>query len=184
MPEGPFLPGFQQRDFRETSCSASIGKDAFHPRTPYGVSKLYGHLITITKITRTTAAIKLGRATELRLGNLDVRRDWGFAGDYIRAMWLMLQQPFPDDYVLATGETHSVRELCEVAFGHVWLDYRDFVIQGSEISRPAEMAQLVGDPSKASRVLGWKPLDAFADFVRMMVDADLEALEKARTARP
>jgi GDPmannose 4,6-dehydratase len=177
----------------------------FHPRNPYGVSKVYGHLMTMTyrenynlyacsgilynhesprrspefvtrKITHAAARIKLGRARELRLGNLDARRDWGFAGDYVQAMWLMLQQPQPDDYVLATGETHSVRELCEEAFSHLGLDYREYVVKEEESFRPSETAQLVGNPAKARRVLGWKPGVSFRDLVRMMVEADLEAL--------
>jgi GDPmannose 4,6-dehydratase len=177
----------------------------FHPRNPYGVSKVYGHLMTMTyrenyglfacsgilynhesprrspefvtrKITQAAAKIKLGVAEELRLGNLDARRDWGFAGDYVRAMWLMLQQDRPDDYVLATGETHSVRELCEEAFSYVGLDYRDHVVQEAEMFRPPETGQLVGDPAKARRVLGWKSEMPFRDLVRMMVDADLGAL--------
>ena len=177
----------------------------FRPRSPYGVSKVYGHLMTATyresyglyacsgilfnhesprrspefvtrKITLAAATIKLGLAKELRLGNLDPRRDWGFAGDYVRAMWLMLQQPHPDDYVLATGETHSVRDLCEEAFSHVGLDYRDHVVQEAENFRSPETAQLVGNPAKAQRVLGWKREVSFRDLVRRMVDADLEAL--------
>jgi GDPmannose 4,6-dehydratase len=181
----------------------------FHPRNPYGVSKVYGHLMTMTyresyglyacsgilynhesprrspyfvtrKITRAAARIKSGLDTELRLGNLDARRDWGFAGDYVKAMWLMLQQEHADDFVLATGETHSVRELCEVAFRHVGLDYRDYLAREPEAFRPPESAQLVGLPAKANRLLGWKPTVAFEDLVRMMVDADLEALSKNR----
>ena len=177
----------------------------FHPRSPYGVSKVYGHLMTVTyresyglyacsgilfnhesprrrpefvtrKITLTAVKIKLGLAKELRLGNLDARRDWGFAGDYVRAMWLMLQQPQPDDYVLATGETHSVRDLCEEAFSHVGLDYREYVVLEAESFRSPETAQLVGNPAKARRVLGWKREVSFRDLVRMMVDADLDAL--------
>jgi GDPmannose 4,6-dehydratase len=177
----------------------------FHPRNPYGVSKVYGHLMTMTyrenynlyacsgilynhesprrspefvtrKITNTVARIKLGLARELRLGNLDARRDWGFAGDYVQAMWLMLQQPQPDDYVLATGETHSVRELCEEAFSTMGLDYREYVLKEEVCFRPPESAQLVGNPAKARRVLGWKPQVSFRDLVRMMVEEDLEAL--------
>ena len=182
----------------------------FHPRSPYGVSKVYGHLMTVTyresyglyacsgilfnhesprrrpefvtrKITLTAAKIKLGLAKELRLGNLDARRDWGFAGDYVRAMWLMLQQSQPDDYVLATGETHSVRDLCEEAFSHVGLDYREYVVLEAESFRSPETAQLVGNPAKARRVLGWKREVSFRDLVRMMVDADLEALRTERS---
>jgi GDPmannose 4,6-dehydratase len=177
----------------------------FHPRNPYGVSKVYGHLMTMTyrenynlyacsgilynhesprrspefvtrKITNAAARIKLGLARELRLGNLDARRDWGFAGDYVQAMWLMLQQPQPDDYVLATGETHSVRELCEEAFSTMGLDYREYVLKEEVCFRPPESAQLVGNPAKARRVLGWKPQVSFRDLVRMMVEEDLEAL--------
>jgi GDPmannose 4,6-dehydratase len=177
----------------------------FHPRNPYGVSKVYGHLMTMTyrenynlyacsgilynhesprrspefvtrKITNAAARIKLGLARELRLGNLDARRDWGFAGDYVQAMWLMLQQPQPDDYVLATGETHSVRELCEEAFSYMGLDYREYVLKEEVCFRPPESAQLVGNPAKARRVFGWKPQVSFRDLVRMMVEKDLEAL--------
>jgi GDPmannose 4,6-dehydratase len=176
----------------------------FHPRNPYGVSKAYGHLMAMTyrenygmyacsgilynhesprrspefvtrKITQAAAKIKLGLAKELRLGNLDSRRDWGFAGDYVRAMWLMLQQPEPDDYVLASGETHSVRDLCEAAFSYVGLEYREHVVQEAESFRPPETAQLVGNPGKAHRVLGWERTVSFRELVRMMVDADIEA---------
>ena len=182
----------------------------FHPRNPYGVSKVYGHLMAMTyrenynlytcsgilynhesprrspefvtrKITLAAAKIKLGLARELRLGNLDARRDWGFAGDYVRAMWLMLQQPRPDDYVLATGETHSVRDLCEEAFSPLGLDYREYVVQEAESFRPPEAAQLVGNPAKAHRVLGWKREASFRNLVRMMVEADLEALRGERS---
>jgi GDPmannose 4,6-dehydratase len=200
--------------FFQASSSEIFGKPAevpqsettpFHPRNPYGVSKVYGHLMTMTyrenynlyacsgilynhesprrspdfvtrKITRAAARIKLGLAKELRLGNLDARRDWGFAGDYVRAMWLMLQQPQPDDYVLATGESHSVRELCEEAFSHLGLEYREYVVQEAESFRPPETAQLVGNPGKARRILGWTPEVSFRDLIRTMVDADLEAL--------
>ncbi len=178
----------------------------FYPRSPYGVAKLYGHWITINyresydlhassgilfnhegprrglefvtrKITHTAAKIKLGMATELRLGNLDAQRDWGFAGDYVEAMWRMLQQDGPDDYVVATGETHEVREFCEVAFEHVGLDYRDFVVQDERFMRPAEVDLLVGDPSKARADLGWELQTSFRDLVTMMVDADLALLQ-------
>ena len=200
--------------FFQASSSEIFGKPAevpqsettpFHPRNPYGVSKAYGHLMTMTyrenygmyacsgilynhesprrspefvtrKISQTAAKIKLGLERNLRLGNLDARRDWGFAGDYVQAMWLMLQQPQPDDYVLATGETHSVRELCEAAFSHVGLDYREHVVHEAESFRPPETAQLVGNPAKAHRVLGWKREVSFRDLVRSMVDADLETL--------
>ncbi len=134
------------------------------------------------KVSYGVAKIKLGLAKELRLGNLEARRDWGFAGDYVRAMWLMLQQPVPDDYVVGTGETHSVRELCEIAFAHVGLDWRDYVVQDPRYMRPAEVDLLVADPSKARRVLGWEPIVSFEELVKMMVDADL-ALLKEEMAR-
>ncbi|MCP2502107.1 MAG: GDP-mannose 4,6-dehydratase [Deltaproteobacteria bacterium] len=200
--------------FFQASSSEIFGKPAevpqsettpFHPRNPYGVSKVYGHLMAMTyrenyglyacsgilynhesprrspefvtrKITRAAAMIKLGLSKELRLGNLDARRDWGFAGDYVRAMWLMLQQPRPDDYVIATGETHSVRDLCEEAFSRLGLDYREYVVQEAESFRSPEAAQLVGNPAKAHRVLGWKREASFRDLVRTMVEADLKAL--------
>jgi GDPmannose 4,6-dehydratase len=205
--------------FFQASSSEIFGKPAevpqsettpFHPRNPYGVSKVYGHLMAMTyrenyglyacsgilynhesprrspefvtrKITQTAARIKLGLSRELRLGNLEARRDWGFAGDYVRAIWLMLQQPQPDDYVLATGETHSVRDLCEEAFSHLGLDYREYVVLEAESFRAPEAAQLVGNPGKAQRVLGWKPEVSFRDLVRKMVDADLEALRAGRS---
>jgi GDPmannose 4,6-dehydratase len=177
----------------------------FYPRSPYGVAKLYGHWITINyresydlhassgilfnhegprrglefvtrKITHHAAKIKLGMATEVRLGNLDAQRDWGFAGDYVEAMWRMLQQDAPDDYVVATGETHEVREFCEVAFQHVGLDYRDHVVQDERFMRPAEVDLLVGDPRKAEERLGWQLRTSFSDLVTMMVDADLALL--------
>lgn len=177
----------------------------FYPRSPYGVAKVYGHWITVNyresynlfacsgilfnhesprrglefvtrKVSHGVARIKLGLESELRLGNLEARRDWGFAGDYVRAMWLMLQQEEPGDYVVATGETHSVRELCEVAFGHAGLDYHDFVKVDPRFFRPAEVDLLVGDASKAHATLGWKPQVTFEELVKMMVDADLERL--------
>lgn len=177
----------------------------FYPRSPYGVAKVYGHWITVNyresynlfacsgilfnhesprrglefvtrKVSYGVARIKLGLDNELRLGNLEARRDWGYAGDYVRAMWLMLQQDEPDDYVIATGETHSVRELCEVAFSCVGLDYRDYVRVDPQYFRPAEVDLLVGDASKARAKLGWKPTVTFKELVQMMVEADLERL--------
>jgi GDPmannose 4,6-dehydratase len=178
-----------------------------YPRSPYGVAKVYGHYITVNyresygmfacsgilfnhesprrglefvtrKVTDGVAKIKLGLARELRLGNLEAKRDWGFAGDYVKAMWLMLQQERPDDYVVSTGETHSVRELVEEAFGHVGLDWQKYVVQDPALMRPAEVDLLVGDPSKARRVLGWAPEVDFRGLVRMMVEADLARLGK------
>ena len=177
----------------------------FYPRSPYGVAKVYGHWITVNyresydlhatsgvlfnhesprrglefvtrKITYHVAQIKLGMTDELRLGNLDARRDWGFAGDYVKAMWLMLQRDNPTDYVVATGETHSVGEFLEMAFGCVDLDWRDYVVQDPRFMRPAEVDLLVGDPSKAGRELGWEPAVTFPELVRLMVDADLKML--------
>jgi GDPmannose 4,6-dehydratase len=177
----------------------------FYPRSPYGVAKLYGHWITINyresydlfavsgilfnhesprrglefvtrKVTNGVARIKKGLAKEIRLGNLDSRRDWGFAGDYVRAMWQMLQQPTPEDYVIGMGETHAVRELCELAFKHVGLDYKDFVVQDPKFYRPAEVDLLVSDPSKAHKELGWKPEVSFTQLVQRMVDADLDRI--------
>jgi GDPmannose 4,6-dehydratase len=177
----------------------------FYPRSPYGVAKLYGHWITVNyresydlhassgilfnhegprrglefvtrKISHAVAQIKLGQAKELHLGNLEGQRDWGFAGDYVEAMWLMLQQDRPGDFVVATGETHSVREFCEVAFDHVGLNWEDHVVTDEKFFRPAEVDLLVGDPSKARTVLGWEPKVRFDALVRMMVDADLDLL--------
>ncbi len=179
----------------------------FYPRSPYGVAKVYGHWITVNyresynlfacsgmlfnhesprrglefvtrKITHGVAQIKLGLAKELRLGNLDAQRDWGFARDYVKAQWLMLQQDVPDDYVIATGQTHSVRRFCEVAFGHVDLDYQDYVVLDERYMRPAEVDLLVGDPSKAKAKLGWEPETTFEQLVEMMVDADLALLKQ------
>jgi GDPmannose 4,6-dehydratase len=181
----------------------------FYPRSPYGVAKVYGHWITVNyresfglfavsgilfnhesprrglefvtrKVTNAVARIKLGQQKELRLGNLDARRDWGFAGDYVKAMWLMLQQDEPDDFVIGTGDTRSVRELCEVAFKYVGLDYRDYVVQDAKFLRPAEVDLLVADASKAQGKLRWKPEVTFHALVRMMVDADLERHRVAR----
>lgn len=175
----------------------------FYPRSPYGVAKVYGYWMTVNyresygmyccngilfnhegprrgrefvtrKVTNSAARISLGLQKELKVGNLEARRDWGYAGDYVRAMWLMLQQETPDDYVVATGESHSVRELVETAFAHVGLDWRKYVVQDQALIRPAEVDQLVGDPSKARRALGWKPKVTFSELIRIMVEADLE----------
>src|SRR5215510_8254996 len=177
----------------------------FYPHSPYGVAKVYGHWITVNyresyglyavsgilfnhesprrglefvtrKVSHAVASIAKGKATELRLGNIDASRDWGYAGDYVEAMWRMLQPAKPDDYVIGTGETHTVRELCEIAFSHAGLDWKKHVRVDPGLVRPAEVDVLRADPSRARRELGWKPTVAFADLVRMMVDADLERL--------
>ncbi|MBK8418668.1 GDP-mannose 4,6-dehydratase [Candidatus Villigracilis saccharophilus] len=179
----------------------------FYPRSPYGVAKVYGHWITVNyresfnmfatsgilfnhesprrglefvtrKISDSVAKIKLGKAKELRLGNLEAQRDWGFAGDYVEAMWLMLQQDHPDNYVIGTGETHAVREFCEIAFSHVDLDYKEFVIQDEKFYRPAEVDLLISDPSKARNDLKWELNVSFKELVTMMVDSDLARLKK------
>ena len=178
----------------------------FYPRSPYGVAKVYGHWITINyresyslhatsgilfnhesprrglefvtrKVTYNAAKIKLGLANELKMGNLDAQRDWGFAGDYVQAMWLMLQQDSPDDFVIATGTTHSVEKLLNVAFSALDLDWKRYVIQDPAFMRPAEVDLLVGDPSKAGRILGWEPTVSFEQLIQMMVDADYQALK-------
>ena len=175
----------------------------FYPRSPYGVSKVFGHYITVNyresynlfavsgilfnhesprrglefvtrKVTDGVARLKTGKASELKLGNLDAHRDWGFAGDYVRAMWLMLQQDEPDDYVIATGESHSVKELVEIAFGHAGLDWKKHVKEDPSLIRPAEVDHLIGDPSKAKEKFGWTPSVNFPALVRMMVDADVK----------
>jgi GDPmannose 4,6-dehydratase len=182
----------------------------FYPRSPYGVAKVYGHFITVNyresynlfavsgilfnhesprrglefvtrKVTDGVARIKLGLASELRLGNLDAKRDWGFAGDYVEAMWLMLQQEKPDDYVVATGETHTVQELVEIAFNRAELDWEKYVVIDPKFIRPAEVDLLIGDPTKAKNQLGWVPKTGFRALVEMMVDADMERHQR-RTA--
>lgn len=180
-----------------------------YPRSPYGVAKVYGHWITINyresynmhatsgilfnhesprrglefvtrKITYHVAKIKLGLTKELRLGNLDSRRDWGFAGDYVKAMWLMLQQDNPQDFVISTGETYSVEDFLNEAFGHVDLDWREFVVQDERFMRPAEVDLLIGDPGKAGKELGWEPSVTFRELVQMMVDADIKLIESGK----
>jgi GDPmannose 4,6-dehydratase len=177
----------------------------FYPRSPYGVAKVYGHYITVNyresynlhassgilfnhesprrglefvtrKVTDGVSRIKLGLATELRMGNLDSQRDWGFAGDYVKAMWLMLQQDTPDDYVVATGETHTVKELVQLAFDRVGLDWEKYVVIDPRFIRPAEVDLLIGQPAKANKVLGWVPETSFPTLVNMMVDADMDRL--------
>ena len=179
----------------------------FYPRSPYGVAKVYGHWITVNyresyglhatsgilfnhesprrglefvtrKVTNHVAKIKLGLTHELRMGNYESQRDWGFAGDYVRAMWLMLQQDTPDDYVIATGTTHSVERLLEVAFSCMDLDWKNYTVQDEKFMRPAEVDLLVGDPSKAGNVLGWEPQVTFEELVQMMVEADYQLLKE------
>ncbi len=181
-------------------------KTQFYPRSPYGVAKLYGHWITVNyresynmfccsgilfnhesprrglefvtrKVANAAAKIKLGLSNELRLGNLDAKRDWGFAGDYARAMWLMLQQEKPDDYVISTGITHSVRDLVQIAFDYVNLNWKDYVIVDPKFVRPAEVEILLGDSTKALKKLGWAPETSFEELIKMMIDADLERIE-------
>ncbi|MCK4762242.1 MAG: GDP-mannose 4,6-dehydratase [Candidatus Aminicenantes bacterium] len=202
--------------FYQASSSEMFGKvkkipqdeeTPFHPRSPYGVAKVYGHWITVNyresydifavsgilfnhesprrgmefvtrKVTYNAAKIKLGLGKELRMGNLDSKRDWGYAGDYVRAMWLMLQQDEPDNFVVATGETHSVKELVEAAFSYLDLDYKEFVTIDERFIRPAEVDLLIGDPGKAKRILDWEPQVTFSGLVKMMVDADMELLKK------
>ncbi len=202
--------------FYQASSSEMYGKvretpqtelTPFHPRSPYGVSKVYGHFITVNyresygmfavsgilfnhesprrglefvtrKVTDGVAKIKLKLSNELRLGNLEAKRDWGFAGDYVRAMWLMLQQPAPDDFVISSGITHSVRDLCQVAFSHAGLDWEKYIKIDKSFIRPAEVDLLVGDPSKAKRILKWEPTVSFEQMIKMMVDADIKRLSK------
>ena len=204
-PVARFYQASSSEMFGKASETPQREATPFYPRSPYGVAKVYGHWITVNyresydlfavsgilfnhesprrgiefvtrKVTDGVARIKLGLSRELRLGNLDARRDWGFAGDYVEAMWLMLQRDKPQDYVVGTGQTHSVRELVEIAFGHVGLDYRDFVVSDPKYYRPAEVDLLLADPSKARRELGWSTKIGFAELVAMMVDADLERL--------
>ena len=179
----------------------------YYPRSPYGVAKVYGHWITVNyresydlyavsgilfnhesprrglefvtrKVSYGVARIKLGQAKELRLGNLDARRDWGYAGDYVAAMWCMLQRSTAEDFVIGTGQTHSVREFCELAFNYVGLDYQDYLVQDPKFYRPAEVDVLVSDPRKANRELGWQPRVGFEELIHMMVDADLKRLAR------
>ena len=206
--------------FYQASSSEMFGKvreipqtenTPFYPRSPYGVSKVFGHYITVNyresydlfavsgilfnhesprrglefvtrKVTDAVARIKLGLTDSLALGNLDAQRDWGFAGDYVRAMWLMLQQPAADDYVIATGISHSVRELVEIAFARVGLDWQKYVTTDPKFLRPAEVDHLIGNPGKAKQVLGWEPKVNFKQLVEMMVDADLERVGSRRSS--
>ncbi len=202
--------------FYQASSSEMFGKvrevpqtenTPFHPRSPYGVAKTYGHFITVNyresydlfatsgilfnhesprrglefvtrKVSHAAASIKLGVQETVGLGNLEASRDWGFAGDYVEAMWLMLQHDSPGDYVIATGKTHTVREMCEIAFGRVGLNFEDHVVSDPSMVRPAEVEHLIGDASKARNVLGWEPRVGFKELMEMMVDADLELVER------
>ncbi|HEY4129868.1 MAG TPA: GDP-mannose 4,6-dehydratase [Gemmatimonadaceae bacterium] len=202
-PKSRFYQASSSEMFGKVVESPQRESTPFYPRSPYGVAKVYGHWITVNyresfnlyavsgilfnhesprrgqefvtrKVTDAVARIKLGLAKEVRLGNLDARRDWGFAGDYVDAMWRMLQLDEPDDFVIGTGHTWSVRDLCRVAFSHVGLDYEKYVVQDARFLRPAEVDLLVADPSKAAKELGWTPRVSFEELVHMMVDADLE----------
>ncbi len=206
-PDTKFYQASSSEMFGKTRESPQNENTPFYPRSPYGVAKVYAHFITVNyresynlfacsgilfnhesprrglefvsrKITYGAVCIKLGLAEELRLGNLKARRDWGYAGDYVKAMWLMLQQEKPDDYVIATGKSHSVEEFVELAFSYLDLDWREYVKIDPKLFRPAEVDHLVGDASKARKILGWEPSVKFPELVKMMVDADLEFLKK------
>ncbi|HEU4523620.1 MAG TPA: GDP-mannose 4,6-dehydratase [Gemmatimonadales bacterium] len=208
-PKARFYQASSSEMFGKVTETPQRESTPFYPRSPYGVAKVYGHWITVNyresydlfavsgilfnhesprrgiefvtrKVTDGVARIKLGLAKDLHLGNLDARRDWGYAGDYVEAMWLMLQQPTPSDYVVGMGETHSVRELVEIAFRHVGLDYHRYVVSDPRFYRPAEVELLLADPSKAHRELGWRPKVSFEQLVTMMVDADLARLSAVR----
>jgi GDPmannose 4,6-dehydratase len=206
-PEARFYQASSSEMFGKVVEVPQTERTPFHPRSPYGVAKVYGHWITVNyresydlfavsgilfnhesprrglefvtrKITYGVSRIKLGLTKELRLGNLDAQRDWGYAGDYVEAMWLMLQQDTPKDFVIGTGKTHSVRDLCKYAFDYVGLDYQDFVVQDPRFYRPAEVDLLISDPSRAFTDLKWRPKVSFEELVQMMVDADLKRLAR------
>ena len=206
-PETRFYQASTSEMFGMIQASKQNEQTPFHPRSPYGVAKVYGHWITVNyresfamhassgilfnhesplrgiefvtrKVTDAVARIKLGKQKELRLGNIDAKRDWGFAGDYVEAMWQMLQQPEADDYVIATGVTTTVRDMCRIAFNHVGLSADEHVVIDPQFFRPAEVDILLGDPSKAQKVLGWKPKTSLEQLITMMVEADLERVAK------
>lgn len=206
-PEAKFYQASSSEMFGKVKEIPQTEDTPFHPRSPYGVAKVYGHFITINyresynlyacsgilfnhesprrglefvtrKVTDGVARIKLGLQTELALGNLDAERDWGYAGDYVEMMWMMLQQDEPDDYVVATGETHSVRELVQIAFDTVGLNWEDYVVIDERFVRPAEVDQLIGDPTKAKTKLGWVPRVSFTELVQMMAESDLALVRK------
>ncbi len=208
-PTARFYQASSSEMFGKVQQTPQNERTPFYPRSPYGVAKVYGHWFTVNyresygifavsgilfnhesprrgiefvtrKVSDGVARIKLGMAHELRLGNLDAKRDWGFAGDYVDAMWRMLQQPEPHDYVVGTGATHSVRELVEVAFAHAGLDWKRYVVTDPAFLRPAEVDLLVADPSRARAELGWTPTVGFEELVTMMVDADLDRLARRR----
>ena len=208
-PSAKFYQASSSEMFGKVLETPQNERTPFYPRSPYGVAKVYGHWITVNyresfnmfaasgilfnhesarrglefvtrKISDGVARIKLGIARELRLGNLEAQRDWGFAGDYVEAMWRMLQYDKPDSFVVGMGETHSVREFCEIAFGHVGLDYNDYIVQDERFYRPAEVDLLISDPSKARARLGWEPAVGFKELVTMMVDSDLKRLDSKK----
>lgn len=209
-PKARFYQASSSEVFGKARSTPQNEETAFHPRSPYGVAKVYGHFSTLNfresfgihassgilfnhesprrgieyvtrKITQTAAKIKLGLAKELRLGNLEARRDWGFAGDYVKAMWLMLQQDIPNDYVVGTGETHSVRDFAQIAFSHLGLDYEKYVVVDPAFYRPNEVEKLVADPSRAKKILGWVPTVGFQKLVAMMVDSDFSILKEQKS---
>jgi GDPmannose 4,6-dehydratase len=209
-PRSKFMQASSSEMFGKVRESPQTEKTAFHPRSPYGVAKVFAHHITVNyresygiyacssicfnhesprrgmefvtrKVTQQAARIKLGLADRLKMGNLDAQRDWGFAGDYVRAMWMMLQQPDADDFVISTGHTHSIRQLLDAAFAHVGLDWKKYVEIDPKLVRPAEVDYLCGDSAKARRVLGWQPEVDFDGLIKMMVEADLQGLEAAST---
>lgn len=209
VPKSRFYQASSSEMFGKVQAVPQIESTPFYPRSPYGVAKLYGHWITVNyresfnmhavsgilfnhesprrgiefvtrKITYHVAMIKHGMANELRLGNLDAKRDWGFAGDYVEAMWLMLQQDKPNDFVIATNETHTVKEFVELAFGHADLDWKKYVKIDEKFQRPAEVDLLIGDAAKAKKVLGWEPKTSFQSLVKMMVDSDMKLVDQQK----